>query len=85
MLLSEVYESQLEQVYQDEILRRLNDTRQGFQLGAWNCLLYLVGNDITWAVEMAEEYWPTNARSAIGNSWPEHWFQEKWLGIPEVY
>ena len=63
--LTRIYEPELEQVYLEELLRRLKDTRQEFQLGAWNCLLYLAAENVDWALELAEESWPENAETQL--------------------
>ena len=53
-----VYEPQLEQLYHDEISRRIiSGSGIGF-VGAWNCLLRLVLDRIPWAVRLADVHWP---------------------------
>ena len=59
--LSGVYEPQLEQVYIDEITRRLNDIREEVQIGAWTCLVLLISSKVQWAGKLGEEYWPSDS------------------------
>ena len=58
--LSSIYEPQLGQIYCEEMTRRLHDPRDYIRVNAWNCLLYLVGERVQWAQEIADEYWPSN-------------------------
>ena len=58
--LASIYEPKLEQIYFEEITRRLHDRRNNIQVNAWNCLLRLVGYRVKWAQEIADEYWPSN-------------------------
>ena len=57
--LSNVYESQLENIYVEEITRRLNDSREYIRMGAWECLVHLADSQTPWARELAEKYWPS--------------------------
>ena len=56
--LADVYEPQLETIYQDEINLRLTSTSAIQLFGAWNCLLKLVAADVDWAVQLATAHWP---------------------------
>ena len=77
--LARIYEPQLAQIYIDELTRRLNDSRECVQLGAWDCLLLLVQAQVQWANELAENYWPAErhmqlsilnqARDLADNQW----------------
>lgn len=77
--LARIYEPQLAQIYIDELTRRLNDSRECVQIGAWDCLLWLVQAQIQWANELAEHYWPAErhmqlsilnqARDLADNQW----------------
>ena len=58
--LSVIYEPQLEQIYIEEITRRLSDSRENVRVNVWDCLLHLVNSDIKWAKELAERYWPSD-------------------------
>ena len=58
--LADLYESQLENIYQDEIRLRLTSSNQVQVFGAWNCLLRLTAAGIPWAVKMATDEWPAN-------------------------
>ena len=58
--LARVYEPQLEAVYRDEIGRRISAGSGISFLGAWNCLLHLVQNRIHWAIQFANDNWPTD-------------------------
>ena len=58
--LSSVYEPQLEQVFSEEISRRLNDNREYVRLGAWHCLVRLVDAQVPWAQDLAEMNWPSD-------------------------
>ena len=57
--LASVYEPQFENIYVEEITRRLSDNREYIRMGAWECLVHLVDSQVPWAQELAEEYWPT--------------------------
>ena len=63
--LSSVYEPQLEDVYSEEIERRLSDVRDYVKLGAWDCLVHLVEAQIEWAQKLAEKYWPSDPEDQI--------------------
>lgn len=74
-----VHESQLDSIYQEEIKRRIVSERGIGFVGAWNCLLRLVSGDVPWAVQLANDYWPTDAQlqldileasyQPMGNPW----------------
>ena len=64
--LSSIYEPQLEQIYFEEITRRLYDPRDYIRVNAWNCLLHLVGDGVQWAQEIADEYWPSDPGIEVG-------------------
>ena len=63
--LADVYGSQLESIFQEEIRLRLVGGNITRFLGAWNCLLRLVESDIPWAVQMATEEWPTDQQDQV--------------------
>ena len=63
--LADVYESQLETIYQDAIKLRLTSSNRIQVFGAWNCLLRLVAADIPWAVQLAAEMWPANQEDQV--------------------
>ena len=63
--LADVYESQLETIYQDEIELRLTSSNMVQVYGAWNCLLRLVAADIPWAVQLATERWPVKQEGQV--------------------
>ena len=52
------YEPDLQNIYQEEIARRLNDPREYVQIGAWRCLMRLADADVGWAMRSAEDNWP---------------------------
>ena len=56
--LADVYEPQLQTIYQDAIDLRLTSSNIVQFIGAWNCLLRLVAADIPWAVQLATQKWP---------------------------
>ena len=58
--LADLYESQLENIYQDEIRLRLTSSNRVQVFGAWNCLLRLAAADIPWAIRMATDEWPAD-------------------------
>ena len=58
--LSVIYEPQLEQIYVEEMTRRLSDSRENVRVNVWDCLLHLVNADIKWAKELAEKHWPSD-------------------------
>ena len=60
-----VYEPQSERIYQDEISRRINSGRGIGFVGAWNCLLRLVLDDIPWAVQLANDNWPKDFEAQL--------------------
>lgn len=63
--LANVYDSHLETIYQDEIELRLTGSDHVRSLGAWNCLLALVANDVGWATDMANNYWPNVVQDQV--------------------
>ena len=63
--LANVYESQLEITYKDEIKLRLTSSDRVQVFGAWNCLLRLVAAEIPWAVQLATEGWPDNQEDQV--------------------
>ena len=64
--LADVYEPQLETIYQDAIKLRLTSSNKIQVFGAWNCLLRLVAADIPWAVQLATDEWPANQDDQVG-------------------
>ena len=64
--LADVYEPQLETIYQDAIKLRLTSSNKVQVFGAWNCLLRLVAADIPWAVQLATDEWPANQDDQVG-------------------
>ena len=65
MQLADVYESQLESIFQEELRLRLASGSKISSVGAWNCLLRLVASDIPWAVQLATEKWPSDQQNQI--------------------
>ena len=63
--LADVYEPQLETIYQDAIKLRLTSSNSGQTVGAWNCLLRLVATEIPWAVQLATERWPVKQEDRV--------------------
>ena len=63
--LSSVYEPQLEQVFFEEITRRLNDNREYVRLGAWHSLVCLVDAQVQWAQSLAEMNWPSDLEDQL--------------------
>ena len=63
--LADVYESQLETIYQEDIKLRLTGGLTFKSLGAWHCLLRLVEIGIPWAVQLATEHWPPNQEDQV--------------------
>ena len=63
--LADVYESQLETIYQESIKLRLTSSNKVQVFGAWNCLLRLVAADIPWAVQLAAENWPVKQEDQV--------------------
>ncbi len=58
--LTSIYEPQLEQIYLEEVTRRLYDPRDFIRVNAWSCLLDLVGCGVLWAQEIADGHWPSD-------------------------
>ena len=85
--LADVYEPQLENVYQDAIKLRLTSGDRIRSLGAWNCLLRLVAADIPWAAQLATQHWPPNHQDqvhilqAISEPTKNSWATEKLLQL----
>ena len=85
--LADIYESRLQDIFQDAIKLRLTGGHKISSLGAWNCLLRLVARDISWAVSLAEQNWPTDQREqidilhAIGDPTKNPWAVEKLLQL----
>ncbi|MCZ0938344.1 MAG: hypothetical protein OXJ55_06890 [Caldilineaceae bacterium] len=63
--LANVYDSQMETIYRDELGLRLTGSDHVKFLGAWNCLLALVANDVDWATDMANSYWPNGVQDQV--------------------
>ena len=63
--LADVYESQLETIYQEEIKLRLTSSNKVQVSGTWNCLLRLVAADIPWAIQLADESWPAKQEDQV--------------------
>ena len=63
--LASVYERQFENIYVEEITRRLNDSREYIKMGAWECLVRLADSQVSWAQELAEEYWPSEIEEQL--------------------
>ena len=63
--LADVYEPQLQTIYQDAIALRLTSSNMVQFLGAWNCLLRIVAVDIPWAVQLATEKWPAKQEDRV--------------------
>ena len=63
--LADVYESQLEVIYQEAIKLRLTSSNRVQVLGAWNCLLRLVAADTPWAIQLADEVWPSDLEDQV--------------------
>ena len=63
--LADVYEPQLQAIYQEAIALRITSSNMVQFLGAWNCLLRLVAADIPWAVQLATEEWPENQEDQV--------------------
>ena len=63
--LADVYEPQLENIYQDAIKLRLTSDDRIRSLGAWNCLVRLVAAEIPWAAQLATQHWPPNHRDQV--------------------
>ena len=57
--LANVYEDRLQSIFTEELARRLTDKKESVRLGAWNCLIRLVGRDVEWARQLADENWPS--------------------------
>ena len=57
--LASIYHPDFEEAYVDEISRRLNDAREDHRWGAWCCLRNLIGTNVEWAEELAEQFWPS--------------------------
>ena len=91
MQLSNIYEPQLQQVYSEELARRLEDGRETIRLGAWTCLIRLVAGEVQWAREMAEKHWPSEARvqmDILGESvgfWRNSWTATKLLQLMPMF
>ena len=85
--LADVYESQLETIYQEDIKLRLTGGLTVKSFGAWNCLLRLVEIGIPWAAQVATEHWPANQEDqvrilqAITEPTKNHWATDKMLQL----
>ena len=63
--LADIYESQLQSIFQDEIELRLSGGYSVSSIGAWNCLLRLIAGDIAWATQVATQNWPDDRQDQI--------------------
>ena len=85
--LADVYESQLEDIYQDAIELRLASGNRVRSMGAWNCLLRLAAADVPWAVRSANAHWPADYQhqvqvlQAIAEPTKNYWASEKLLQL----
>ena len=85
--LADIYESQLQDIFHEEIKRRLVGGDKISSLSAWNCLLRLVARDIPWAVLLAEQNWPKDQQKqidilhAMGESIKNPWAVKKLLQL----
>ena len=89
--LANVYEEQLQSIYVEEIGRRFRDDRESVRLGTWNCLIHLVGRDVEWARQLADEHWPTDPdhqmkilQASVG-FWRNHWSATKFTELIPQY
>ncbi len=55
--LANIYTESLENIYKEEIEKRVRNQNYQQYLGAWNCLLQLINLGYDWAIELAERYW----------------------------
>ena len=91
MQLSNIYEPQLEQIYLEELARRLEDGRETIRLGAWNCLIRLVAGEVQWAQELAEKHWPSEATlqldilGASDGFWRNNWTATRFLQLMPTF
>ena len=58
--LSHSYFPELEDLFFEEIARRLSDDRAIVRFGGLECLIHLAGARVSWAEEMAETHWPND-------------------------
>ncbi len=58
--LADLYDPQLEQVYREELERRLAQRDLLHRLGAWACLMTLIESKVPWAQGVVDRHWPTN-------------------------
>ena len=89
--LSSVYEPQFEHIYSEELMRRLNDSREYMRRSAWRCLVSLVDSHVVWARDLAEGGWPSEIEDqlklwgrgdALDRSW---WVTSKFLEVmPQI-
>ena len=77
--LADVYKSRLRTIFQEEIELRLMGSDKIKSFGAWNCLLRLAESKVVWAIQLANDNWPTDPDSQTdilqavfeptGNTW----------------
>ena len=74
-----------------KLVRRLRDEKESVRLGTWNCLIHLVGRDVEWARQLAEEHWPStpdyrvNILQASVGFWRNHWSATKFTQLIPQY
>ena len=87
ILLADVYEPQLEDIYRDAIKLRLSSGERVRSLGSWNCLLRLAAADVPWAADLAAGNWPANHQEqvdilkAIAEPTKNFWVSQKLLQL----
>jgi len=85
------YQPALEDLYREEIRRRLADGETARRLGAWRVLLSLIGRGYNWARSLAEGQVPQNAEDALiifqagDDLQTGNWLDARWYrAVPEL-
>jgi len=63
--LASLYRSNYEEIYFEQISQKIDDSVFHRTMGAWQTLLQLVKQDISWATSLANEKWPDSLPKAI--------------------
>ena len=61
-MLADVYQESMEDIFAEELGRRLCAATTPRSMYAWQVILGLVDRKVPWAMELAEDKWPANAR-----------------------
>ncbi|MNU68413.1 hypothetical protein D3C71_577790 [compost metagenome] len=83
--LSQAYQPEVEDLYQEAIHRELNRIDFKSRLGAWQVIVELADRNISWAKELAEKEWPADPAEVLSITSrmiarePSKWVNDRWF------